>query len=64
MNERYSRRGRRRIVKAPAPTDPSIPNSIFSIELNEDEEVEWHWFNLPDGNRVVTRYKVFKINKC
>ena len=64
MKERYPRRSKRRIVKTPASTDPSIPNSIFSIEVNEDEEVEWQWLNLPDGHRVVTRYKVFKMNKC
>jgi hypothetical protein len=49
---------RKKIVLAPPPSTSSIPPSIYSIEINEDEEVEWHWLDLPDGNRVVTNYKI------
>ena len=48
----------KKVVYAPPPTDSSIFTSIDSIEINEDEEVEWKWLELPDGNRVVTNYKI------
>jgi hypothetical protein len=48
----------KKIVKTPAPSDPSIIPSIYCIELDCDEEVEWQWLELPDGNRVVTNYKI------
>jgi hypothetical protein len=43
---------------APAPTDPAIIPSIYSIELRKDQRVEWLWTQLPDGNQVVTGYKL------
>ena len=48
----------KKIVYAPPPSDSSLFPSIYSIEINEDEEVEWQWLELPDGNRVVTNYKI------
>ncbi|MCW6035996.1 hypothetical protein K4A83_06880 [Spirulina subsalsa FACHB-351] len=47
-----------RFIPAPPPTDPSIPPSIFGIELEGDRDVEWQWLNLPNGHRVVTGYRV------
>lgn len=46
------------VEMAPPPTDPSIPPSIYWIELRFDQVVEWRWMELPDGNRVVTDFKV------
>lgn len=46
------------IIQAPLPTDSSILPSIYWIELALDQAVEWLWTVLPDGNRVVTGYKV------
>jgi hypothetical protein len=51
------------IYMAPPPTDPEIIPSIYSIELREDQEVEWHWTHLPDGNAVVTGYKIREKNR-
>lgn len=48
-----------RLVYPPPPTDTSLPASIFCLEIREEFEVEWQWTNLPDGNRVVTDYKLF-----
>ena len=48
----------KKVVYAPPPSDSSLFTSIYSIEINEDEEVEWQWLELPDGNRVVTDYKI------
>ena len=46
------------IEKAPPPSSPSIIPSIYSIELQMNQKVEWLWTDLPDGNRVVTGYKI------
>jgi hypothetical protein len=46
------------IEKAPPPSDPSIIPSIYAIELQNNQKVEWVWTQLPDGNRVVTGYKI------
>ncbi|MDJ0570000.1 MAG: hypothetical protein QNJ53_13270 [Pleurocapsa sp. MO_192.B19] len=48
----------KKIVYAPSPSDSSLFTSIYSIEIDKDEEVEWQWLELPDGNRVVTNYKI------
>ena len=53
-----SREKRTKVVYAPSPSDSSLFTSIYSIEINEHEEVEWQWLELPDGNRVVTNYKI------
>jgi hypothetical protein len=49
---------RTKIVIAPPPTDAQIMPSIYSIEIREDLAVQWLWTDLPDGNRVVTGYKL------
>ncbi len=49
-----------KFIPAPPPTDPAIPPSIYGIEVNADQTVEWEWLKLPDGNRVVTSYKIVK----
>lgn len=46
------------ICYAPPPSDSSIIPSIHCIEVEEDIEVEWLWTTLPDGNRVVTGYRL------
>ena len=53
----------KKTVYAPAPSDSSLFTSIYSIEINEEEEVEWQWLELPDGNRVVTNYKILSQKK-
>jgi hypothetical protein len=47
-----------KIVIAPPPTDLQICPSIYSIEVREGLAVQWLWTHLPDGNRVVTGYKL------
>ncbi len=58
MSRINSQAKRKKVVYAPPPSDSSIFTSIYSIEINEDEEVEWQWLELPDGNRVVINYKI------
>lgn len=47
-----------RIVYPPPPSDQSLFTSIYSITLEDDQDVEWQWLELPDGNRVVIDYKI------
>ena len=49
---------RTKVVYAPLPSSSDMFSSIYSIEITEDEEVEWQWLTLPDGSRVVTDYKI------
>jgi hypothetical protein len=58
MNEISDSSNQKKVVAAPPPTDSEIIPSIYSIEIDVEEEVEWQWLELPDGNRVVTNYKV------
>jgi hypothetical protein len=60
MNGIDSQQKQTKIVYAPPPTDSSLCSSIYSIEIKENEEVEWQWLELPDGNRVVTDYKILR----
>lgn len=40
----------------------SIPQAsyIVSVELNEDEDVNWNWTTLPNGQNYVSGYIVIK----
>ena len=57
---------RKRIVTAPQPnlslnsTASNIPSTVISVELNENEEVEWIWTTYPNGQRVVTGYNIIQ----
>jgi hypothetical protein len=48
-----------KVVYAPPASDSALLTSIYSIMISEEQEVEWQWLYLPDGNRVVVDYKVF-----
>lgn len=60
MNHPEKQKSNTYVLQAPPPTDPSLPTSIYSIELRNDQEVRWQWTELPDGNRVVTGYKIIQ----
>ena len=47
-----------RVVCAPPPSASYLFTSIYSITIKEDQDVEWQWLELPDGNRVVIDYKI------
>ena len=47
-----------RVVCPPPPSAPYLFTSIYSITLKADQDVEWQWLELPDGNRVVIDYKI------
>lgn len=37
-------------------------SAVLSVELNEDEEVVWHWTHFSDGRSVVTGYSIVLAN--
>ncbi|MGL6342906.1 MAG: hypothetical protein ACRC80_27665 [Waterburya sp.] len=55
-----------RIVTAPQPTlslnfnTYNIPSAVISVELSENEEVQWLWTTYPNGQRVVTGYNIIQ----
>jgi hypothetical protein len=59
MNQQQRTRSSTRVIYPPLPTDPAIFPSIFSLEIREELEVEWQWTHFPDGNGVVTGYRLF-----
>ncbi len=50
----------KRNVTAPASSAFNSASSVFSVELDVDEEVEWQWTHLPNGESVVTGYEIIK----
>jgi hypothetical protein len=60
---------KKRIVTAPQPSllfnlnTVNIPSSIISVELKENEEVEWIWTSYPNGQRVITGYNIIEKTK-
>lgn len=52
-----------RTVYAPQPMFPpgkAPANRVISVRLDEDEEVEWQWTSLPDGQTYVSGYTIIK----
>ena len=47
------------LVTSPPPEGMHITNSIVSVYLRPDEEVEWHWTETPTG-RYVCGYTIIK----
>jgi hypothetical protein len=47
----------RRLIPAPAPSNPRLHSIVLNVECNEDEEVEWVWTETPDG-RFVSGYHI------
>ncbi|WP_019506053.1 hypothetical protein [Pleurocapsa sp. PCC 7319] len=64
----YNQERKKRIVTAPSSTFSlsinaiNIPSTIISVEVAEDESVEWIWTVYPDGSKVVTGYDIIKNN--
>lgn len=56
---RYSP-NKKRTVYAPQPDHLSLRPTVISVELDEDEEVEWEWTHFADGRSCVTGYTIVK----
>ncbi|WP_322877567.1 hypothetical protein [Pseudocalidococcus azoricus] len=52
----------KRTVFAPQPalvSSSQVPaNRVISVEIGDDEDVEWLWISLPDGTKYVSGYTV------
>ena len=52
-----------RTVTAPPPSPAStkaLPNRVFSVVLEGDEDVEWAWTHTTDGISYVSGYTITK----
>ena len=47
----------RRVVPAPAPSNPRLRPAVLDVECSEDEEVEWYWTETAEG-RFVSGYRI------
>ena len=47
----------RRVIQAPAPSNPRLHSGVLNVECAEDEEVEWAWTETADG-RFVSGYSI------
>jgi hypothetical protein len=53
-----------RTVAAPPPSPVSakpLPNRVFSVVLQPDEDVEWTWIHTADGISYVNGYAIVKV---
>lgn len=57
MSSQASDRKRRRIVPAPAPSNPRLHAPILSVECAEDQDVQWQWTETAEG-RFVSGYQL------
>ena len=61
-----SQENQKRIVTAPRSNlfldsnGINIPSSVISVELDENESVEWIWTTYSNGQRIVTGYNIIK----
>lgn len=53
----------KRTVTAPITATFSGSSPVLSVELEMDEDVEWQWTHLPNGESIVTGYKIIKKEK-
>jgi hypothetical protein len=53
-------KSKKRTVYAPRPELGTRPPAVISVELGEDEDVEWIWTHTDDGVSVVTGYTITK----
>jgi hypothetical protein len=51
---------KKHIVQAPSSGKSDLPGQVLTVELGEDEEVNWQWTHRPDGTSVVTGYDIVK----
>ena len=52
-----------RTVTAPSPSLVSmkpLPNRVFSVVLQADEDVEWTWMHTAEGVSYVSGYTIIK----
>jgi len=55
-----TKNSQKRLVHAPRSQNSLTPPTVLSVELNEDEDVQWQWTHYPNGESVVTGYTIVK----
>ena len=53
-----------KIIDAPLPSHSHLLRSIYQIEIDRTQEVEWKWLVLPDGSRVVIDYQIISTDSA
>jgi hypothetical protein len=48
---------RKRVILAPAPSNPRLSSTVLNVECAENEDVEWIWTETSEG-RFVSGYRV------
>ncbi len=62
----HNQEKKKRILTAPpstlslSTTTTNIPSTVISVEVAEDESVEWIWTIYPNCQTVVTGYNIIK----
>ena len=52
------------IVPQPVVTGSELPsNRLLTVAVQEDEDVEWTWSSLPNGQQYVSGYTIVKKPK-
>jgi hypothetical protein len=59
MMENRATNSKTRTVFAPESTTGGSSH-VFSVELDENEEVQWQWIHYPNGQSVVAGYEIVK----
>jgi hypothetical protein len=60
MDHSEQQEPQKRIVYAPQPDTTLSAPAVISIELAEDEDVEWQWTHLANGTSIITGYMIIK----
>jgi hypothetical protein len=50
----------KRTEYAPVSDAAAGSSPVFSVDLADDEEVQWYWTHYPNGQSVVTGYDIVK----
>ncbi|HEY0733478.1 MAG TPA: hypothetical protein VGD69_01105 [Herpetosiphonaceae bacterium] len=60
MDQSEQQEPQKRTVYAPQPNDAQQAPAVISVELAEDEDVQWQWTHYNDGRSVITGYTIVR----
>jgi hypothetical protein len=60
MDQNEQQEPQKRIVYAPQPNHAQQAPAVISVELAEDEDVQWQWTHFNDGRSAITGYTIVK----
>lgn len=47
-------------IIAPEKSNACVPGALLSVDVNIDENIEWVWTHLENGQSAVTGYQIIK----